>query len=103
VRVFKEKKKRPILRLKCRFRFIETDRFVKTGSGLTKRKQKELTKTGPAVFSRARLIDSNVAARLRDVKTPGTWVGASDGPRVTADGSELSFLYLQVRAAFARH
>ena len=32
---------------------------------------------------------NNQPARLYDLKTPGTWVGASDGPRVTADGSEL--------------
>ena len=38
---------------------------------------------------------TNRPARLYDVKTPGTWVGASDGPRVTADGSWLGFLYLQ--------
>ena len=25
----------------------------------------------------------------------GTWVGASDGPRVVADNSSLAFLYLQ--------
>lgn len=37
---------------------------------------------------------NNQPARLYDVKTPGTWVGASDGPRVTADGSELGYLYL---------
>ena len=38
--------------------------------------------------------DSNRPVRLSDVKTPGTWVGASDGPRVTADGSQLEYLYL---------
>ena len=38
---------------------------------------------------------TNRPARLYDVKTPGTWVGASDGPRVTADGSWVGFLYLQ--------
>ena len=27
--------------------------------------------------------DSNRPVRLVDVKTPGTWLGASDGPRVT--------------------
>ena len=37
---------------------------------------------------------SNRPARLYDVKTPGTWVGASDGPRVTADGSTFAFVYL---------
>jgi hypothetical protein len=37
---------------------------------------------------------SNVAAKLYDVKTPGTWVGASDGPRVTADTSWVGFCYL---------
>jgi hypothetical protein len=39
------------------------------------------------------VADSNQAARLHDVKTPGTWLGASDGPRVTADGSRVSFSY----------
>jgi hypothetical protein len=38
--------------------------------------------------------DTNKPVRLRDVKTPGTWAGASDGPRVTADSSSLEFLYL---------
>lgn len=38
--------------------------------------------------------DSNKPARMFDVKTPGTWVGASDGPRVTADGSWLGNLFL---------
>lgn len=42
-----------------------------------------------------RVEDSDVPVRLYDVKTPGTWVGASDGPRVTAAGSHLSYLYLQ--------
>jgi len=39
------------------------------------------------------VADSNVPARLYDLKTPGTWVGAADGPRVVADGSVASFLY----------
>ena len=39
--------------------------------------------------------DSNQAARLYDVKTPGTWVGASDGPRVTADRSVVAFSFNQ--------
>eukprot|EP01052_Picozoa_sp_SAG31_P025990 SAG31_NODE_2320_length_5943_cov_2.466975_4_plen_511_part_00 len=39
--------------------------------------------------------DSNQAARLYDIKTPGTWVGASDGPRVTADGSYVAFSFNQ--------
>ena len=38
---------------------------------------------------------SNRPVRLYDVKTPGTWVDAADGPRVTADGSYLGHLYLQ--------
>ena len=38
--------------------------------------------------------DSNQPVKMFDVKTPGTWVGASDGPRVTADRSWLGFLYL---------
>ena len=41
------------------------------------------------------VASSNQPARLYDVKTPGTWVGASDGPRVTADGSTFAFVYLQ--------
>ena len=41
------------------------------------------------------LVDSNRAARLYDVKTPGTWLGASDGPRVTADGSQVAFMFQQ--------
>ena len=41
------------------------------------------------------VADSNVAAKLYDVKTPGTWVGASDGPRITADNSWFGFCYLQ--------
>ena len=38
---------------------------------------------------------SNRPVRLVDVKTPGTWVDASDGPRVTADGSHMAHLFLQ--------
>ena len=37
---------------------------------------------------------NNQPARLYDVKTPGTWVDAADGPRVTADGSYLGYLFL---------
>ena len=39
------------------------------------------------------LAANNQAARLYDVKTPGTWLGASDGPRVTADGSDVAFTF----------
>ena len=39
--------------------------------------------------------DSNQAVRLVDVKTPGTWLGASDGPRVTADGSLIAYSFNQ--------
>ena len=45
-----------------------------------------LDKGGPAA--------SNRPARLFDVKTPGGWVDATDGPRVSSDGSRLRFLYL---------
>jgi hypothetical protein len=37
---------------------------------------------------------NNQPARLYDVKTPGTWVDAADGPRITADRSYLGYLYL---------
>jgi len=36
---------------------------------------------------------SNRPVRMWDVKTPGAWVDAADGPRVTADGSSFAHLY----------
>jgi hypothetical protein len=40
------------------------------------------------------VADSDQPASLFDVKTPGAWVGAADGPRVTSSGSSFAFLYL---------
>jgi len=37
---------------------------------------------------------NNLPARMFDVKTPGTWVDASDGPRVTANGSYMGYCFL---------
>jgi len=38
--------------------------------------------------------DSNRPARLTDVKTPGGWMDAADGPNLLGDGSVISFAYL---------
>ncbi len=53
---------------------------------------------------------SNRPVKMFDVKTPAAWVDAADGPRVTADGSSLSFLWqhhaddnLKVDSSFSRY
>jgi len=62
---------------------------LKRGDGSLRLQFPRVPLDGPHTAS-----DSNRPVRLYDVKTPGTWVGASDGPRVTADGSRVEFAYL---------
>jgi hypothetical protein len=38
--------------------------------------------------------DSNEPVSLYDVKSPGAWVDAADGPRVTSNHSRFDFMYL---------
>jgi len=38
--------------------------------------------------------DSNTPASLWDIKTPGAWVDAADGPNLLGDNSQMQFAYL---------